>query len=93
MARRSTYPTATYPVIGSRLVTAEIIYCMPDHPLLLQTFVWQNYDVAPDFPGLRKFLNFWQRSIEGKLHTVKVACAGTMQPAEYRFVDHVFAVH
>ncbi len=83
----------SYPVIGSRLVTAEIIYRMPDHPALLQTFVWQNYDTAPDFPVLHKFLNFWQRSIEGRLHTVKVACTGVIQPAEYRYVDQVFALH
>ena len=83
----------SYPVISSRLVTAEIIYRLPDHPTLLQTFVWQNYDIAPDFPGLRKFLNFWQRSIEGRLHTVKVASAGLVQPAEYRYVDQVFALH
>jgi len=83
----------SYPVIGSRLVTAEIIYRMPDHPALLQTFVWQNYDTAPDFPVLHRFLTFWQRSIEGRLHTVKVACAGVIQPAEYRYVDQVFALH
>ena len=82
-----------YPVIGSRLVTAEIIYRLPDHPALLQTFVWQNYDTAPDFPVLQTFLNFWQRSIEGRLHTVKVACAGIIQPAEYHYVDKVFALH
>jgi len=84
---------AIYPQLRSRLVTAEITYCLPDHPHLLQIFVWQNYDSAPDFPVLRKFLSFWQRSIEGKLHTVKIGCAGLMQPAEYRFVDAEVAVH
>ena len=83
----------SYYVIGTRLVTAEIVYRMPDHPALLQTFVWQQYDTAPDFPVLRKFLNFWQRSIEGKLHSVQVACAGVMQPAELRYADAEFAIH
>ena len=83
----------SYPQLRSRLVTAEITYRLPDHPHLLQIFVWQNYDTAPDFPVLRKFLNFWQHSIEGKLHTVKIACAGVMQPAEYRFVDAQLALH
>ena len=83
----------SYPLIGTRLVTAEIVYRLPDHPTLLQIFVWQNYDTAPDFPVLQKFLNFWQHSIEGQLHTVKVACAGVMHPSEYRFVDQSFALH
>ena len=34
-----------------RLTTAEIIYHMPDHPDLLQSFVWQKLDLAPDFPS------------------------------------------
>ena len=32
---------------GYRLTTAEIIYHMPDHPSLLQTYVWQEFDLAP----------------------------------------------
>ena len=26
---------------GYRLTTAEILYRMPDHPAILQTFIWQ----------------------------------------------------
>ncbi len=56
-----------------RLTTAEILYHLPDHPSLLQIFVWQQFDVAPEFPKLRRFLDFWVRNIEGKLHSVRVA--------------------
>ena len=58
-----------------RLTTAEIIYHLPDHPDLLQSFIWQKLDVAPDYPELRRFLEFWSRSIEGKLHSVRVGQA------------------
>lgn len=58
-----------------RLTTAEIIYHLPDHPDLLQSFIWQKLDVAPDFPELRRFLEFWSRSIEGRLHSVKIGQA------------------
>jgi uncharacterized protein Usg len=58
-----------------RLTTAEIIYRLPDHPGLLQSFIWQKLDVAPDFPELRRFLEFWSRNIEGKLHSVRVGQA------------------
>ena len=58
-----------------RLTTAEILYHLPDHPHVLQTFVWQKLDLAPDFPELTRFLDFWQREIEGPLHSVRVACA------------------
>jgi len=58
-----------------RLTTAEIIYHLPDHPDLLQSFIWQKLDVPPDFPELRRFLEFWSRNIEGKLHSVKIGQA------------------
>ena len=55
-----------------RLTTAEILYHLPDHPQLLQSFLWQEYDLAPHFPELNRFLQFWSREIEGKLHSVRV---------------------
>ena len=61
---------------GYRLTTAEILYHRPDHPVLLQTFVWQEYDLAPRFPVLNKFLHFWQSQLDGKLHSVWVAATG-----------------
>ena len=38
---------------GFSLTTAEILYRLPDHPSLLQSFVWQEYDVHPRFPRLK----------------------------------------
>lgn len=66
-----------------RLTLAEIYYHMPDHPHLLQTFVWQDYDIAPQFPTLGKFLNFWTREIDGKLHSVYVASHRLITPGEF----------
>ena len=76
-----------------RLTTAEILYHMPDHPALLQSFVWQDLDLAPDFPVLFKFLDFWSRSLDGKLHSVKVASAGIVTPSEFKFADAQFRLH
>ena len=67
---------------GYRLALAEITYHLPDHPGLLQTFVWQHYDLAPKFPELRKFLDFWVRNIDGKLHSVTVARSELIGPAQ-----------
>ncbi len=67
---------------GARLLTAEVLYYMPDHPKLLQTFVWQDLDLSPEFPVLRKFLDFWHRSLDGRLHSVRVASCGIIHPGE-----------
>jgi len=80
-------------VNGYGLTTAEILYRRPDHPWLLQTYVWQDYDLCPDFPELNQFLRFWQKSIEGVLHTVTVAHSRLIRPSEIKAVDGVFRLH
>ncbi len=76
-----------------RLTTAEILYHLPDHPDLLQTYLWQEYDLAPDFPALRKFLDFWRRSLEGKLHSVQVASSRLIHPAQFRLASAYMTLH
>lgn len=76
-----------------RLTTAEILYHMPDHPSLLQTFVWQNIDIAPKFPVLHRFLDFWESSLDGRLHSVKIASAKLIQPNQYRYARAVLTMH
>ncbi|WGF87154.1 usg protein [Marinivivus vitaminiproducens] len=76
-----------------RLTTAEILYHMPDHPNLLQSFTWQKMDIAPRFPELRKFLDFWTRTIEGRLHSVTIASSQLVRPARYRHIDGVLTMH
>jgi uncharacterized protein Usg len=70
---------------GYSLATAEILYRMPDHPAILQTYIWQEYDLAPHFPELRRFLDFWTHSLEGLLHTVTVAHTGLFKPTDIRW--------
>ncbi|MGQ0674631.1 MAG: usg protein [Rhodospirillales bacterium] len=69
---------------GYRLTTAEILYRLPDHPVVLQSFIWQNLDLAPRFPVLNKFLEFWEKNIEGRLHSVTVANTRLITPGELR---------
>ena len=67
-----------------RLTTAEILYRLPDHPALLQTYIWQDLDLAPRYPALAKFLDFWNRELEGKLHSVRIASAKLITPGALR---------
>lgn len=78
---------------GYRLTTAEIIYHLPDHPHLLQSFIWQQLDLAPEFPVLRRFLDFWTHSIDGKLHSVKVAHAPLVTPGRIRHAAVSLRLH
>jgi len=78
---------------GYGLTTARILYRRPDHLWLLQTYVWQDYDLCPHFPSLQKFLAFWQEQLEGPLHSVMVAHSKLIKPAEMRAVGSEFHLH
>ena len=56
---------------GYGLTTAEMTYRMPDYQSVLNTFVWQDYDLAPDYPKLFGFIEFWQGEMDGPLHSVR----------------------
>jgi uncharacterized protein Usg len=78
---------------GYGLTTAQIHYRIPDQPSLLQFYVWQEYDLAPGFPTLQQFLEFWRSEIDGPLHSVTVAHQKLIRPTEYRAVNGIIAVH
>jgi uncharacterized protein Usg len=80
-------------LLGYRLTTAEILYRMPDHPDLLQSFLWQELDLAPRFPVLNKFLHFWEKNIEGRLHAVRVAARGLIAPTDLKMAGGEFTLN
>jgi uncharacterized protein Usg len=77
---------------GYSLATVEIHYYLPDHPSLLQQFIWQTYDLAPHFPALARFLDHWRREIEAPLHSIRVAHSRLLGPTEWRAVDGVISI-
>jgi uncharacterized protein Usg len=78
---------------GLRLATAEILYYLPDYPDLIQSYIWQEFDRVPDFPELHRFLEFWERHLEGKLHSVKIASVTLVTAQELYYLQHSFDVH
>ncbi len=78
---------------GYSLTTAEIIYRLPDHPRLLQSYIWQDYDQHPRFPKLKAFLDFWSASLEGQLYKIRVAHTGLIRPAEIELIGTELRLH
>jgi uncharacterized protein Usg len=74
---------------GERLTTAEVIYYLPDHPALLQRFLWQTLDLAPDFPRVHRFLDYWRREIDAVIHSVSVGGQGLIAPPRLEVARHV----
>ena len=72
------------------------IYTLSLHdalPIFLNTFVWQDYDIAPDHPRLLKFIDFWKAEIEGPLHSVRFTHRKMMSCGEWRHVTGEFTLH
>lgn len=80
-------------LMGYRLTTAEIIYRMPDYQTLLQSYIWQDYDLAPKFPELHRFLDFWQKNLDGPIHHVRVASKQLVSPVEFELVGSELRLH
>jgi uncharacterized protein Usg len=78
---------------GYGLTTANILYRLPDHPVIIQSYIWQEYDLHPEFPELRKFLDFWVQKLEGPLHAVTVTHSGLVRPTEMKLLDSEIRMH
>lgn len=72
---------------GGGLLTSEVLYYIPGHRSLLQSFVWQTVDTAPSFPRLQAFLDHWRREIDAVIHSVRIAHSDWIGPAELRSID------
>lgn len=76
-----------------RLTTAEILYRLPDHPAILQSYIWQEYDIAPRYPELNKFLVFWRRELEGQLFRVQVATCPLVTASDFHHYGTEIYLH
>jgi uncharacterized protein Usg len=78
---------------GYGLTTAHILYRMPDFPTMLQSFVWQTYDLAPNYPEVHKFLKFWEEKLDGPLHSVQLAHQKLIRPGEWQTTSTELVLH
>lgn len=72
---------------GKGVLTTEILYYRPDCRALLQSFVWQTMDIAPQFPRLAQFLDHWRREIDAVIHSIRIAHADYVGPTNFRAVN------
>lgn len=78
---------------GYGLTTAEILYRMPDHQSVLQSYLWQHYDLAPDFPEMKNFLKFWREKLDGPLHSVRYVHRKLISATEWRALSGEFIIN
>jgi uncharacterized protein Usg len=78
---------------GRRLTTAEVLYYMPDHPSVLQSFIWQTLDLAPGYPRIARFLDYWRREIDAAIHSIRVGQTDRIGAAKWTSADAFLRLH
>ena len=62
----------TYIIEKWTIASVQVIYHLPDHIHILNEFVWQTEDRRPKFPRIGKFLEYWNKNIEGPIKEVYI---------------------
>src|SRR6056297_1949894 len=69
---------------GYGLTTAEFFYRMPDYQHVIHSYVWEFLDLAPDFPALFDKIEFWEKQIDGPLHSIVFSHSKMLGLKEWR---------
>jgi uncharacterized protein Usg len=78
---------------GPQMTSVEILYQTPGRPHLIQSFLWQDYDVAPEFPRLKRFLRFWAERFGVTVHSIHLIEQEETSPAEAHYMGYSLVVH
>jgi uncharacterized protein Usg len=73
--------------------TAKLYYRLPGHERVLTCFVWDDYDRAPDYPELFKFITAWQEPLDGVLHSVRLMHRKPVAPGKWQTVPESFPLY
>ena len=57
-------------IVVEQLTLIQIYYYMPDHPSVINEFVWQTIDIYPRFPRMKRFLDHWHQNIEAAINEI-----------------------
>ena len=78
---------------GYGLTTAEMFYRIHDYQHVLNSYIWQGYDLAPDHPKLFEFVEFWQNELDGPLHSLRFTHRKLIAPGTWRSVTGKCTLH
>ncbi len=67
---------------GYGLTTAEFFYRMPDYTHVLNSYIWQDYDLAPDHPKLFEFIQNCSSLLSSGKNPSKGRCIRSGSPIE-----------
>ena len=54
------------------VASVQVVYYIPDYMSLVNEFVWQTEDQLPEYPRITRFLNYWDKNIDGPIKEVYI---------------------
>jgi uncharacterized protein Usg len=54
------------------VATVQVVYYIPDYLHIVNEFVWQTDDQLPEYPRITRFLDYWDKNIEGPIKEVYI---------------------
>ena len=52
--------------------SVQVVYYIPDYLILVNEFIWQTRDQLPDYPRIERFLDYWDKNIDGPIKEVYI---------------------
>lgn len=73
-------------------VLLQVIYFMPQHPLLLQEFLWGYNDCIPNLDRTHKFLIYWKNNIDAVINSITISVANE-KTTSVRTIDELLKLN
>ncbi len=54
------------------VASVQVVYYIPDYLNLVNEFVWQTEDQLPEYPRITRFLDYWDKNIDGPIKEVYI---------------------
>ena len=74
----------TYILRKWTVATVQVVYYIPDHLHIVNEFMWQTQDQLPEYPRITRFLDYWDKHIDGPIKEVYIY---DQQNPKVRIVD------
>ena len=54
------------------VATVQVVYYIPDNLHIVNEFMWQTEDQLPEYPRITRFLDYWDKNIDGPIKEVYI---------------------
>ena len=72
------------------VASVQVVYYIPDYMSLVNEFIWQTEDQLPEYPRITRFLDYWDKNIDGPIKEVYIY---DHEEAKVRHVDRKYKIN